>query len=144
MHRKGQSVEEKFSSEELLFRRYRKEHWANGAFSGVGFPFPKHSVNRALFSEPEDVVFSESGDFNGWGVLEFLVSDVPSQIELPPAVFVFFMKHVPHEYNYAHSEIWSSNQVAQRYYYVEPSKAVRKQFRTIMAQAMKIRIEAVI
>lgn len=143
MYRNGRPEEPAFSPQELLFRRYRTEHWVEGQFSGLGFKFPKHSVNRGFFSAPEDVLFSDIGEFNGWSVLEFRVSDIPPPIQLPPIAFSFFMKHVPHEDNYAHSEIWS-DRMNPSGEYVEPSPAVKKQFRTIMAQRMKVRIAAAI
>ena len=104
------------------------------------------NCENARFGEPEDVLFSEAGEFNDWGVLEFRTSDIPDRIEGPdPSApgFLFFMKHVPHEDNYAHSEIWSDKRQATGEY-VEPSKWIRKQFRTRMGQRMMVRVEALI
>ena len=142
MYRRGRPVEDRFAPEESLFRRYRKEHWVEGRFSGVGLGFSTGiSVNRARFSEPEDVLFSQTGEFNGWGILECQVADVPPEIGLLDAAFSFFMRHVPHDDNYSHSEIWSDRRIPTGAY-VEPTRAVRKQFRTILSQRMRVRMEA--
>ena len=142
MYRRGRPEVEIFEPSEVLYRRYRCEHWISGQFTGIGFKFPKQSVNRARFGEPEDVLYSESCEFDGWGVLEFNASDIPERLEISAGPgFLFFMKHVPFEINYGHSEIWADKIMATGEY-VEPSSSLKKLFRTIMSQRMKIRIEA--
>jgi len=66
MYRRGRPEDQHFEPEELLFRRYLREHWLEGHFSGVGFRFPKQSVDRGKYSEPEDVIFSEDGRAEPW------------------------------------------------------------------------------
>jgi hypothetical protein len=143
MYRDGRPREPVFSPQELLFRRYSSEHWVDGKFVAVGFKFPKQSVNRERFSQPEDVLFSDSGEFNGWGVLEFHVSDVPLHISFAQGLVSFFVKHSPYDDNYAHSEIWSDKDNSSGES-LDLSSAVKKQFRTILAQRVKVRIEAAV
>ncbi len=142
MLRNGRPEDPIFRPEELLYRRYRNDHWIDGLFSPAGFKFPKQSVNRQKYSEPEDVVFSEDGIFDGFGVLEFAVRDVPSSLEEEGTpVYIFFLKHIPLEDNYAHSEIWcETEQETGRY--VSPSQTVRKKFRTMLSQRVTVRIPA--
>src|SRR5258708_496291 len=147
MYRNGRPEEDHCPPEEFLFRRYLREHWVGGQFSGVGLRFAEDSgisVSRARFSEPEDTLFSQTGEFNGWGVLEFKVMDVPPEIEVLHVAFSFFMRHVPYDDNYSHSEIWSSDTRVPTGTYVQPTPAVRKQFRAIIGQRMRVRIESAI
>ena len=141
-----------FDGRELLYLRYGMSDFLDGQLSPGSIRFPKTSVNRGSLSEPEDALFAEDGRFNGLGVVEFRVFDIPSRIdqEQGPAYF-FFMQHVPLQENYAHSEIWSDQDVkgsdpnpAMRIYRV-PSKTVKLRFRIMLAQRIRraqIRIEA--
>ena len=142
MYRRGRAEDSEFRPEELLFRRYMKEHWVEGQFTPAGFKFPKQSVNREKYSEPEDVLFAEEASFEGWGVLQFSVSDIPPRLFANEVLaFIFFPKHVPEEDNYAHSEIWC-DQEERTGEYVEPSKKFKKLFRSKLSQRVSIRIEA--
>jgi hypothetical protein len=144
MYRQNRPEAPVFAPDELLYRRYRREHWVGGRFAGPGIQFPKQSVNRGGFSEPEDVLYSDSGEFDGQGVLQCRVCDVPERLELPPAPgAVFFLKHAPVDDNYSHSEIWA-DKLESTGAYVEPSPSLKKLFRTVLAQRMSIRIEAAI
>jgi len=145
MLRNGRPEDPIFRPEELLYRRYLSDHWVGDHFSPAGFRFEKdsgQSVNRQKFSEPEDVLFSEDGSLDGYGVLEFATRDIPPRLqEMGTPVFVFFLKHVPQEENYAHSEIWcETEQETGRY--GNPSQTVRKKFRTMLSQHVTVRIAA--
>jgi hypothetical protein len=143
MYQRGRVEDPEFDPGELLYRRYLKEHWIDGIFSNTGFSFPKQSVNRQKYSEPEDVLFLPDGTFDDErGVLEFAVRDIP--LILPEGggpAFVFFPKHVPEEVNFAHSEVWC-DRAAKTGEYVEPNRTVKKLLRTKLSQRVFIRIPA--
>ena len=109
--------------------------------------FPRQSVNRGSLSEPEDALFSEEGAYDGFGVVELKVGDIPARIEQengPP--YLFSMQHVPLDHNYAHSEIWSDQEPATETYRV-PSKTVKLSFRIELCRKIRrdrIRIEATV
>ena len=111
MYRASRAVVPAFAPDERLYLRYAAQHFLNGQLLPDGIRAQlKQSVNRGLFSEPEDVLFSPSGEYNGLGVVEFQVLDIPTRIvqeQGPP--YVFFTKHEPYDDNYAHSEIWADH-----------------------------------
>ena len=135
MFRAGRPVVPDFAPPEGLYRRYQRTHFFNGELLPAAFAFPRQSLNRSAFSEPQDVLFSEVGAFDGWGVLEFVVGDVPESIDGA----AFFMMHVPYEDNYAHSELWSGSPAE----YKEPSPAIRKKLRAHLAARITVRLVAV-
>ena len=130
-----------------MYLRYRREHWVNGQLAPSGVRFPRTSVNRSGFSEPEDALFSELGSYNGLGVVRFMVSGIPPRItqsQGPP--YVFFMRHAPLDNNYSHSEVWSDHE-HRTGEYKEPSKTVKLQFRILLCQQIRqehVCIEAVL
>jgi hypothetical protein len=107
----------------------------------LGFAFPKQSVNREKYSDPADVLFSATDEFEGWGVLYFRVQDIP--VAFPPdrRQYTFFPKHVPEDEMYPHSEVWC-DRLPQTGEYVEPSPGVKKLFRAFLSQRAEIEIEA--
>lgn len=135
----------------MLFMRYKRDYFVDGQLVHFGIRMPATSVNRGRFSEPEDVLFSEDGKYNGLGVVEFPVSDVPKQIsQANGPTYVFFMEHVPlettTEINYAHSEICSAHQNAPDRFR-EPSKTVEREFKARLCKRIRrdrIKIEAVL
>ena len=144
LRRNGRPEDQKFLAEERLFRRYRREDYIDNQFSGLGFAFPKQSVNRAKYSNPEDVLFSTASEFEGWGVLYFRVQDLPLRFPTDTARYTFYPKHVPEDEMYPHSEVWCDS-LPQTGAYVEPaSKSVRKLFRAFMSQRVKVEIEATV
>jgi hypothetical protein len=135
-----------FDGHERLYLRYGSEDFVAGQFAPAAIRFPKTSVNRGRLSEPEDVLFAEDGRYNGLGVVEFEVSDIPATVapEQGPS-YTFFMEHVPHMDNYSHSEIWS-DQTPRTGSYREPSRTVKLKFRIHLCQRItleRIKIEAV-
>ena len=146
MYQRDRQVQPDFDGGEFLYLRYGRDDFLKGQLEPAGIRFPKTSVNRGSLSQPEDVLFAEDGKYNGLGVVEFKVSDVPPWISQEPGpTYVFSMRHVPHGDNYAHSEIWS-DQATQTGGYREPSKTVKLKFRTQLCQRItkeRIRIEAV-
>jgi hypothetical protein len=108
----------------------------------------KQSVNRGSFSEPEDALSSDTGKYNGLGVVSFRVVDIPERVEQPhgPA-FIFFMRHEPEDENYSHSEIWSDHEIRSTDGgFRAPSKTVSLTFRIQLCRAIgqeQVRIIAV-
>jgi hypothetical protein len=141
MFREGRPADQVFKPKELLFRRYLKEHFADGQIPDAYFNFPP-SLNRQKYSEPRDVIFSEDGCFDGWGVLEYRVDQMSFDLVHESAGYSFFPKHTPDEANYSHTEIHCRRESDQRPE-VHPNKAVRKKYRAKLSQqSPKIRIEA--
>jgi len=70
--------------------------------------FPRASVNRGRLSEPEDALFSETGEYNGLGVIELrVVGPSRDHRAATRACYTFYMEHTPLDDNYSHSEICS-------------------------------------
>jgi len=145
MYQRDRQVLPDFDAEEHLYLRYGREDFVDGQLAPAGIRFPKTSVNRGSLSQPEDVLFSENGRYDGLGVVEFMVSDIPPKItQAQGPTYLFFMRHVPLFDNYSHSEIWSG-QGAQTGDCREPSKTVKLEFRIHLCQRItgeRIRIEA--
>jgi hypothetical protein len=106
MFQHDRQVVSRFDDNEALYLRYRGEHFVEGQLAPAGISFPKTSVNRGSLSLPEDVLFSETGKYNGLGVIELAVADIPPEISQKTGPsYVFFVRHVPEPDNYSHSEI---------------------------------------
>jgi len=147
MLRLGREPVSEFLPEETLYLRYASNHFLEGQLDPAAIRSqPGQSVNRGQFSEPEDVLFSEFGLFDGFGVIGFWVRDIP--IELVKAngpAYCFFMTHTPLDQNYAHSEI-NSDQIPRTGQIKRPSKTVSLEFRIALCKKIKweqILIEAV-
>ena len=142
MLRNGRGEDQDFANAELLYRRYIKDHWVDNAFASAGFKFPRPSVNRQKYSEPEDVIYSDVGEFDGFGVLEFPVEGIPRRLlDGAGKPYIFFPSHTPDENNYSHSEIWCEFQLEPGQQ-GEPSSTTKKKFRTKLSQSVKVRIQA--
>lgn len=144
MRRNGRPEDQAFEASEKLFRRYNRAHYMNGQFSNTGFSFASpQSVNRQKYSEPSDVLFSETDEFANWGVLSFKVEDLPTSFPSENPRYSFSPRHVPMEDNYAHSEVWCDS-VPPRGAYVKPSKPMKKLFRAVLSQRVVVEIVATI
>ena len=147
MYRRGRPVDQEFEPSEQLYRRYKREHWVDNHFSNTGLRFPDESgpsVNRGKYSEPEDVLFSPSGEFNRWGVLKFRVADIPGPIEDGAGcLYLFSARHVPEDDNYAHSELWAAT-AGEGAKPARPSSRVKKEFRVRLSQRITVCIEALL
>lgn len=145
MLRNGRSPIADFEAHELLYLRYGADEFVDGQLDPAAIRFPKQSVNRGSLSEPEDVLFDEGGRYDGLGVVDFRVEDIPPQVVGDQdSIFNFSMHHVPLELNYAHSEIWSvrSGEAGEC---KKPSPSVKLKFRIQLAQRIQranVRIEA--
>ncbi len=146
MFRRNRPLVPCFDGGESLYLRYGCDDFVQGQLDPSAIRFPKTSVNRGSLSEPEDALFAEDGKYNGLGVIEIKVSEIPSEIlQANGPTYVFFMQHVPMDDNYSHSEIWS-DQAPRTGTYRTPSRTVKMEFRVRLCQWIsqeRIRIEAV-
>lgn len=147
MYRRDREVVPDFAVAELLFLRYMSQHFVQGELLPAGIRSQlKQSVNRGRFSEPEDVLFSETGEYDGLGVVEFRVANIRERVEQPQGpTFIFFMRHEPEDKNYSHSEIWSDHETRTGGFR-SPSRTVSLLFRTFLCRSIRqehVRIRAV-
>jgi hypothetical protein len=133
-----------FTEGELLYRRYKAEHFHNRQLLPAAFKFPHQSFNREKYSSPEDVLHPDCCDgkmLGGWGVLECSSTNLPTPVVGQDGkVFHFEPVHKPTECCYAHTEVWckSGGQPVD-----QPSPKVKETFRVKLAQQMAVRIQAV-
>jgi hypothetical protein len=141
MKRNGRPEDPVFGGSEKLFRRYKSEHIVNGSFTGVGLSFKNApSLNRENYSEPKDVLFSETDEFANWGVVSFRVQEIPSPLPPDNPRYNVSPKHIPLEDNYAHTEVHCEGIPAAGY--VEPTPAIRKFLRATLGQRIRVEIES--
>lgn len=89
------------------------------------------SVNRSKYSQADDVLYP---DWSEWGIVRFVVGDVPDCIRSEAARdHQFRPAHVPLEENYAHSEIWAYRDEV-RLPKADLPELVKKMFRVLMSQ----------
>jgi hypothetical protein len=139
MLRDGRPEDQQFSPSELMYRRYVQEDFDGEALKPARFSVPP-SLNRGKLSEPEDVIFSETGEFDEYGVLECIVEKLSvTVVDDRRMEYVFVPVHLPEENNYSHSEMWADcTQTGQRTDRI--SKVARKEYRTMVCQRFKVRI----
>jgi hypothetical protein len=147
LYKRNREIVPEFSGTECLYLRYSAQHFQMDQLGPEAIRSQlQQSVNRGLFSEPEDVLFSETGEYNGLGVVEFNVQDIPQSVDQPAGPsFVFFVMHIPEETNYSHSEIWSDH-TPRSGDFRRPSKTVSMKFRISLSRLIgrdRIRIKAV-
>jgi hypothetical protein len=141
MKRNGRPEDPVFEPTEKLFRRYKRQHVVGGAFSGVGLSFKDApSLNREKYSQPQDVLFSETDEFANWGVLSFQVQHIPPSFPPEHPQYTLFPKHTPLEDNYSHTELYCVGTPSAGY--IEPGPAVRKLLRAALSQKITVEIEA--
>ena len=133
-----------FAPGELLYRRYREEHFQNQQLLPAAFRFPRQSFNREKYSTPEDVLHSDCCDGqklqDGWGVLECSSTDLPTPIDGQDGkTFQFEPIHKPTECCFAHTEVHCKTAGE---FVDEPSRKVKEIFRVKLAQRMSVRIRA--
>lgn len=95
--------------------------------------FPCFSVNRGKYSKPEDVIKSKPH----YGIVTFLVSDVPDQIPEDPS-YTYRIEHDPLHDNHAHTEVRTYKDGIQDRNRNHPGRSVRMKFRAILFDRMKI------
>ena len=146
MHRDGQAAIDVFDLDEVLYRRYSKDHIVEGHVVPQTVNFPKPSFTRSRFSRPEDVLHIDCCDGKqqplGLGVLEARVADLSKSEESgDKRLFTMYPKHVPNETCYAHSELWcATSELAD----AKPSPSVKEKLRIIVSRALSVRIEATV
>jgi hypothetical protein len=144
LYKENREAIQDFGRDELLYLRYIRQHFVDGELQPAAIRSQlKQSVNRGRFSEPGDALFSETGKYNGLGVAEFRVEDIPARVEQPDGpAYIFFMWHEPLEDNYSHSEIWSDH-ATRTGGFRPPSRTVSLTFRIMLCRAIRqVRIEA--
>lgn len=108
MYRNGRPVLPINDPLESLYLRYFADNFVDGQLQTAAIRFPNQSVNRGSLSEPEDVLFDEQGRYDGLGVVEIMVHEIPETIaDANGTQFSFNVSHSPEEKNYSHSEIRS-------------------------------------
>jgi len=141
MMRSGRAEDQDFSPSELMYRRYLQDDFEGESFRPARFSFPP-SLNRQRYSEPEDVIFSETGEFDDCGVLECSVEQLSVRLLDDRNVeYGFVPVHRPEENNYSHSEIWAKSSQSNAPT-PQPSKVARKMYRTFASKLLKVKIEA--
>jgi len=143
-YRNSDPEDQVFAEGELLYRRYRAEHFQNQQLLPSAFRFPRQSFNREKFSAPENVLHIDCCDGktlqDGWGVLECSSTNLPTPIDSQDGrTFQFEPVHRPLECCYAHTEVCCT---ARGEFVEEPSPKVRELFRVRLAQRMTVRISA--
>jgi len=150
MYRRWRAVKDSFGTNEQLYRRFRRTDLVNGELVPSALKFPKkgeatgQSVNRSAFSKPEDALWDEEKRYDGWGVFQFPVACLPSELTCPDTGrrFTFFPKHVPVRKNYAHSEIWCDRLPRAHAGYVVPTSLVKLELRALISQNIQVVLTA--
>jgi hypothetical protein len=141
MLRNGRAEDQEFSSTERMYRRYVQDDFEGESFKPARFRFPP-SLNRERYSHPEDVIFSEDGEFDGCGILECTVGELSIRIADDRYVeYQFVPVHMPEENNYSHSEIWADC-IQTQVRTDEPSKIAKKKYRTAISKLLRVRTPA--
>lgn len=105
-HQFDSHPDQTFPDTERLFRRVVRKHLKpDGKADMLAFDLPDMSVNRERFSTAEDT--RKGFRVEDWGVVSFLVRDIPPRETLPHAThsYAFRPRHVPEPGNFAHSEV---------------------------------------
>jgi hypothetical protein len=99
-------VNPNFEPDEFLYRRFNSRNVApNGKILPTAFKFPGCSVNRSLYSKPDDVLLHDHPKYKNWGIAQFTVSQASISGSCPKGDYSFQVFHVPTPDNYSHSEI---------------------------------------
>jgi hypothetical protein len=149
MQQDGRAAVPDFAPSELLFRRYRSEHFQNGRLVPAAFRFDTgsgQSFNRSLFSQAEHTLHRDCCDgqvLEGWGVWECVVGNLPTPVlSQDGRAFNFFPKHVPRPTCYAHSELWCHCHGSSGGKYERPPANVRETLKILLSRVISIKITA--
>jgi hypothetical protein len=126
-----------FEDSERLYMRFQPRHFHGEELDPSAIRSEKQSVNRGLFSEPDDVLFRHIEDvkYLNEGVVFFFVGELPktlSQADGP--TYTTFVVHEPVALNYAHSEIWSDHVPPSGKSFRELSRSLKLTFRIELAK----------
>ncbi|MCI0639805.1 MAG: hypothetical protein L0Y58_25400 [Verrucomicrobia subdivision 3 bacterium] len=100
-------ADNEFENQERLYRRVPPESFDGDEPSVAAVELPDMSVGRGKYGRPEWLLLHE--DHRGWGVIYFVVRDIPPDREIIQAGIIAFTlepRHVPLAKNYPHSEVW--------------------------------------
>lgn len=134
--RRGRPVDPVFEPEERLYRRLRViDVDLEGRIEPTSLESPDFSVNRGKYSEPADVILSDSSH----GIASFTVADVPeSLLSAEEIEFQFSVEHDPLDDNYSHSEVRSYKSGGRLGPRKKPPKAIKTLFRLSLVPKMEI------
>ena len=133
MYRNGRLIDPFFDEDELLYNRCLSEHVYREQLLPTGIRFPDWSVNRAKYSEPEDVLVP---NFQDWGIAQFEVRNIPKSLISPApgnVKFDFKVEHDPLNDNYSHSEVrtYKNGHHSKN---LNVSTTVKKEFRQMLSE----------
>jgi hypothetical protein len=151
VHQNRRPVNQRFSPDERLYRRFPKKYLINGRpvplnIQSIQFGDDSGiSVNRGSCCEPQDVLEPDccGGTIrHECVVLEILVSELPEGLttENGSQTFRFPMRHVPRPLCYAHSEVWCNDTGDIERPYQRPPKEIRDHFRAHIAKCISRRV----
>jgi hypothetical protein len=102
----GRAEVQEFADDERLFRRFHPNHLDGDEVAIDAVELPDMSVNRERFGPPAWLLLEE--EYADWGVLAFLVRDIPPHRQMwhqGVVPYTLEPKHVPLRHNYPHSEV---------------------------------------
>ena len=103
----GRLADQHFEDAERLYRRFEPDNLDGNEISIAAVALPDMSVVRSKYGQAEWLLRDE--EYANWGVLRFLVRDIPPNRDVfHYGVIAFRMepRHVPYQKNYPHSEVW--------------------------------------
>jgi hypothetical protein len=118
-----------------LYRRFSQKEMdpLSGLLVDAALQFP-FSTNRQKYSKPEDVLYSPTNEYAGFGIVKFQVGDIPEKVvDANELVHWFRPAHEPEESNFSHTHVQCENEtpVGQP---VKGSATARKKCRSILKQ----------
>jgi hypothetical protein len=103
----GRPVDPNFGDLEELYRRFSPDKLDGDEISIAAVALPDMSVIRQKYGRPGWLLLEE--EYADWGVLAFLVRDIPPNREVwheGVIAYVLEPRHVPYRHNYPHTEVW--------------------------------------
>lgn len=107
MMAQGRQEDPNFDDDEKLYRRFSPDKLDGNEISIAAVALPDMSVGREKYGKPQWLLLED--DYADWGVLAFLVKDIPPNRNVwheGVIAFVLEPHHVPYKNNYPHSEVW--------------------------------------
>ena len=142
LKRNGRAPDPQFTPQEELYRRFgpKEVDPQSGSIMDATLQFPL-SANRQKYSQPEDVLFSPTNQYAGFGIVRLLVGDIPETIPDDKGQIHWFRPaHEPEEDNFSHTHVQCENEtpVGQP---ITGSRSARKKCRSILKQRL-VRLRA--
>jgi hypothetical protein len=128
--------------DERLFRRISpKEAWTrwegDPTIWNDQIDFPKSSINRERFSEPEDLLKPRWPVYSRHGIAVCRVCDVPPSLPEDPSL-TYALVYCPEYGNDAHSEIRAYRNGVELKDKKEATATVRSRFRAVLGERLKV------